>query len=93
MAEISNRQDNPDQAIRNLELALEHKPSPDINERMVITYAAAGRYNEARQFIEESRADAPNHPLKRYAWLSRLEDLNQYIAALERSPARSQQPQ
>ncbi|HZD51554.1 MAG TPA: hypothetical protein VE175_00775 [Woeseiaceae bacterium] len=71
-----------DEAIGHLRTAMEYQPSPDLNMMIVTTYADAGDFASAREFIEEARQRAPWQPMKRFVWLARLDELSVYIRHL-----------
>lgn len=83
MAQVANLQGNHEDAIDHLKMAISIRPDSEINTKVVTSFAAMGRFEQARSFIEKARANAPLNPLKRYEWISNLDDLNIYIDEIE----------
>ena len=79
MALIAQLDGNVSGAIRHLEQAIEYKPSPDLNEMMVVTYVAENEFDAARAFVDEARRNPPGNPMKRFVWLQKLQSLARYI--------------
>lgn len=83
MAHIARQQGDYGEAIRHLEKADQAKPDAHVNAILISMYATTGRYEEARRFIESAREGAPLHPLKRYEWMSILDDFDAFLREVQ----------
>lgn len=87
MARLAKEEGDYDEAIRHIELAMEQRPDADLNMMMVTTLVETADYEDARHFIRDARKKAPQHPFRRYAWLSRLDGLARYVEAAANAPS------
>ena len=71
-------------AIKHLRNAHELMPDEDINTMMVTALLAAGRFDEARDFVTDAAEHLPLHPLRRRKSIKDLAELNLYIDEVER---------
>jgi len=78
-ARIARVSGNTDETLEYLGRAIELLPSDDLNMMTVTTMVEAGRFDEARSFIEESRKRLPRQPLRRYNSKRYLDDLLTYV--------------
>lgn len=56
-----------------------------LNMMFVTTYADARRFDAAKEYIAQARGEPPLRPWKRFVWQRGLDELETYIAMVERS--------
>ena len=78
-ARIARIAGNTADTLEYLRRAVDLLPSDDLNMMTVTTLVEAGRFHEARGFIEEARKRLPRHPLKRFNSNRYLDDLLTYV--------------
>ena len=83
LAAIARQQGDYAALIDHLHQAITHWPSPDLNVMMVMAMGGAGKFDAARNFIDDAEARGPVHPVKAVMWRRDLESLRAYIRKLE----------
>jgi len=83
LAAVARQQGDYDALIDHLQQAITHWPSPDLNEMMVMAMGRAGKFDAARDFIDDAEARAPINPGKAVIWRRDLERFRAYIRKLE----------
>jgi hypothetical protein len=83
LAAIARQQGDHDALIDHLHQAITHWSSPDLNVMMVTAMGGAGKFDAARNFIDDAEARGPVHPVKAVMWRRDLESLRAYIRKLE----------
>jgi tetratricopeptide (TPR) repeat protein len=78
-ARIARVSGNTDETLEYLGRAIEVLPSDDLNMMTVTTLVEAGRFDEARSFIEKARKRLPRQPLRRYNSKRYLDVLLTYV--------------
>ena len=63
---------------------MEVLPTDDLNMMTVSALVDAGRYDDARQFIDDAAQKLPRQPLKRYNSAKNLDELSTYVNELEK---------
>jgi tetratricopeptide (TPR) repeat protein len=89
LAAIARQQGDYDAVIDHLQQAITHWPSPDLNAMVVMAMGGAGKFDAARDFIDDAEASGPVNPAKAVMWRRDLERLRGYIRKLEQD-ARTQ---
>ena len=89
LAAIARQQGDYDALIDHLQQAITYWPSPDLNVMMVMAMGGAGKFDAARDFIDDAEAREPANPVKAVMWRRDLERLRAYIHKLEQD-ARAQ---
>jgi len=89
LAAVARQQGDYDALIDHLQQAITHWPSPDLNEMMVMAMGGAGKFDAARDFIDDAEARGPVNPAKAVMWRRDLQGLRGYIRKLEQD-ARTQ---
>jgi tetratricopeptide (TPR) repeat protein len=84
LARIAKVSGDNDTTLDHLAHAIEIAPSDKLNMMMITTLVAAGRFEEARQFIDDATDDLPLMPLQRYNSKKNLEELQTYVNETER---------
>ncbi len=79
MARIARVSGSTDATLEHLGRAIDLLPSDDLNMMTVTTLVDAGRFDEARSFIEEAEKHLPHQPLRRYISKRYLDDLLGYV--------------
>lgn len=85
MALIQHEEGRPEQVMTHLKKAAEYKSTADLALMIVLTYIAQQDFDGAYRHIEQARADAPLHPLRRYVWHKKLDDLSDLLTRAELS--------
>jgi hypothetical protein len=73
-----------DATLDHLARAIDAMPSDDLNMMVVTTLAAADRFGEARQFIEDATGRLSHRPLRRYKSKRNLAELMIYVDESEK---------
>ena len=73
-----------EKTLEHLARAVEIGRSDDLNMMTVTTLVAAGRFDEAREFIGKAEDDLPRLPLQRYNSRKNLDELRIYVEESER---------
>ena len=60
-----------------------HWPSPDLNVMMVMAMGGAGKFDAARNFIDDAEVRRHANPAKAVMWRRELQGLRGYIRKLE----------
>jgi len=89
LADVARQQGDYDAQIDHLQQAITHWPSPDLNVMMVMAMGGAGKFDAARNFIDDAEARGPVNPAKAVMWRRDLQGLRGYIRKLEQD-ARTQ---
>lgn len=84
MASMARQRGEPDRAVEEIRLAIDARPSRELNMMMVTALGAQGEFTAAQQFIDDARDRGPRHPLRSIAWQRELDQLHSYIRELER---------
>jgi hypothetical protein len=84
MARIERVNGNTEATLAHLARAIEITPTDDLNMMTVTALVDAGRFDDARDFIEESAGRLPARPLKRYNSQKNLEELMIYVNEMEK---------
>lgn len=74
-----------EETLAHLEEAAAYGRDADLNMMIVTTYADAGEYEAAREYISTAHEDAPLHPFRRFVWRRGLDELETYVAELKRA--------
>ena len=91
MASVYQNQGDYAATLRSLEAAVAYGGSEELHMMMVTLLAGAGDFAGAKDFIDEALQSSPVNPLRAIAWRRNLDNLRQYVIALERY-ARGEQP-
>ena len=83
LAATARQQGDYGALIDHLQQAITYWPSPDLNVMMVMAMGGAGKFDAARNFIDDAEARGPAHPAKAVMWQRDLERLRAYIRKLE----------
>lgn len=83
MAQIARHRGDTTQTLEHLQRAIDLKPSSELNMMMVTTLVSDGRLGQARAYIKKAKQNLPVHVLKRYVWVSDLDELNAYVDAVD----------
>jgi len=83
LAAIARQQGNYVAQIDHLQQAITYWHSPDLNLMMVMAMGGAGKFDAARNFIDDTEARGPLHPVKAVMWRRDLDRLRAYILKLE----------
>jgi uncharacterized protein (DUF302 family) len=83
LAYVAWRQGNYDETIGYLRQAIEYGQRSDINVMMVMALGNSGRFDDAREFIDEARNLGPLHPVKAAMWRRELDSLSEHVRQLE----------
>ena len=84
LAGIARFQGDQAATIANLEQAISHWPTSELNMMMVTTLAGAGDFSGADTFINNAMLEKPLNPFKALAWQRDLEGLRAYVRELEK---------
>lgn len=84
MARISRASGDTEATLHHLARAIDTKPSDDLNMMTVTTLVEAGRYDQARDFIEKADDTVSHHPLRRLNSKRYLEELLAYVNEAEK---------
>ena len=84
LAGIARQQSDFKATIENLERAIAHRGSPELNMMMVTTLGGAGDFAGAREFIDNALERRPANPLWAHVWREDLAKLRAYVDELER---------
>jgi hypothetical protein len=84
MARIARISGDTDATLEHLARAMEVLPTDDLNMMTVSALVDAGRYDDARQFIDDAAQKLPRQPLKRYNSAKNLDELSTYVNELEK---------
>lgn len=84
LAGVAMQQGRLQDAIAFVEKAMEVVPSSELNMMLGTALASAGEYQRAREFIDVALAKAPRNPMRALQWTRELENLREYIDAVER---------
>lgn len=83
MARMLRHEGKVDQAVQQLEKAIEYGPSSRLNVMMVTTFAESGNFDAARLFVEQAKRNKPWRPMRAYLWMHELVELSRYIDEVE----------
>ena len=83
LAAIARQQGDYAALIDHLQQAITYWPWPDLNVMMVMAMGGAGKFDAARDFIDDAEARAPVNPARALMWRRDLERLRGYIRKLE----------
>ena len=84
LARIARVSGDNDKTLEHLARAIEIGPSDRLDMMTVTTLVAAGRFEEARRFIDDAADDLSRMPLKRYNSKRNLDELKTYVDATEK---------
>jgi hypothetical protein len=84
LAGVAMQQGQLQDAIAFVEKAMEVMPSSELNMMLGTALASAGEYQRAREFIDAALAKAPRNPMRALQWTRELENLREYVDAVER---------
>ena len=84
MARIARSAGDTAATLDHLERAVDIAPSDDLNMMTVTTLVEAGRFAQARAFIEAARNKMPHQPLQRYYSGRNLDELLLYVNEAEK---------
>ena len=83
LAIMKQRIDDNAAAIGHLRKAYEFSPSEDVVKMMTVTFAASGDIAGAREFLDRAASDEPANPIKAISWRRLINDLYDYVDAIE----------
>jgi len=83
LAAIARQQGDYAALIDHLQQAITYWPWPDLNVMMVMAMGGAGKFDAARDFIDDAEARAPVNPARALMWRRDLQGLRGYIRQLE----------
>jgi hypothetical protein len=93
LARIASVSGDNDKTLEHLARASETGTSDRLDMMTVTTLVAAGRFEEARQFIDMAAENLPRMPLKRYNTKKNLDELRSYVDESEKlAEASERQP-
>ena len=84
MARIERVNGNTEATLAHLARAIEFIPTDDLNMMTVTALVDAGRFDDARKFIEDAAGRLPDRPLKRYNSQKNLDELMIYVNEMEK---------
>jgi hypothetical protein len=84
LAGIARQQGDLERTIIELERAIAYAASSELNMLMVVTLGSAGDFRAAHEFMASARDAGPLNPVRAIAWHRDLDNLGEYIKALER---------
>jgi len=84
MARIARDTGKTEETLAHLARAIELIPTDDLNMMTVTTFVDAGRFDDARKFIEDADDRLPTRPLKRYNSQKNLDELLVYVNEMEK---------
>lgn len=84
LAYIALKKGEFEAAIEHLQRASNYGQSSDVNVMMVTALTSAGKFDAARDFVDDAIAAAPMHPVKAAMWRRDLDNLRGYIRNLEK---------
>ena len=84
LARVAKVSGDNDRTLEHLARAADIGPGDRLNMMTVTTLVAAGRFEEARQFIDDAADDLSRMPLKRYNGKRNLDELKTYVDATEK---------
>jgi hypothetical protein len=87
LAYIAWEKGDYDATIEYLRQAIDYGQQSDVYMMMVMALGAAGRFDAARDFVDDAEAVAPFHPVKAEMWRRDLDNLRKYIRDLEKTQA------
>ena len=90
LAGIARFHGDQEATIANLEKAISHWPTSELNMMMVTTLAGAGDFSGADNYINNAMLKKPMNPLKALAWQRDLDGLRAYTRELEEYMLRDQ---
>lgn len=76
---------NTSATLEQLSMAMHYRTDDDLTLMMVSTLVEAGRFDDARKFVETAGNQLPANPLRRYNSRIRLRELGEYVDAAERA--------
>ena len=85
LAFIAWQKGDYDATIDHLRQAITHWPSSHLNAMVVMAMGGAGKFDAARNFIDDAEALGPANPAKATMWQRNLDDLREYIRNLEQN--------
>jgi tetratricopeptide (TPR) repeat protein len=83
LAYVAWQQGNYDETVGYLRQAIDYGQRSDVNTMMVMALGNSGRFEDAREFIDEARNLGPLHPVKAAMWRRELDSLHEYVQQLE----------
>jgi tetratricopeptide (TPR) repeat protein len=94
LAYVAWQQGKYDETIHYLRQVIDYGRGSDVNVMMVMALGNLGRFDDAREFIDQVRNLAPLHPAKAAIWQQELDNLSEYVQQLEQKTRRphSSQP-
>jgi hypothetical protein len=84
MARIARDTGKTEETLAHLARAIELIPTDDLNMMAVTTFVDAGRFDDARKFIEDADDRLPTRPLKRFNSQKNLDELLVYVNEMEK---------
>ena len=84
LASIARFEGDTDAMLSNLETAISHWQTPELNMMMVTALAGEGDYAGAEDFIDNAMLLKPLNPLKAIPWQRDLEELRTFVRELEK---------
>lgn len=83
LASISRRRGDTKATLEHLQQAIAWSSSSELNMMMTTTLAGSGDFDSAREFLASARERSPRNPIKAIAWRRDLDELANYVDALE----------
>jgi len=84
MARLARVTGDTEATLAHLARAIELIPTDDLNMMTVTTLVDAGRFDDARKFVEDAAGRMPVRPLKRYRSQKNLDELLTYVNEMEK---------
>jgi tetratricopeptide (TPR) repeat protein len=84
LARTANVSGDIEKTLEHLSRAAEIGRSDDLNMMIITTLVAAGRFDEAREYVGKAAEDLPRLPLQRYNSKTNLDELKIYVEESER---------
>ena len=85
LAAIARQQGDHDAEVDHLRQAIRHRPSSYLNVMMVMAMGGAGKFDAARNFIDDAEDRGPANPVKAVMWRRDLDNLREHIRKLEQN--------
>lgn len=83
LAYVAWQQGDYDVAVDSLRQAIDYGRRSDVNVMMVMALGNSGRFDDAREFIDDARNRGPFHPVKAAIWQRELDNLREQVRQLE----------
>ncbi len=84
MARIARVSGRTEETLAHLARAIDLIPTDDLNMMTVTALVDAGRFDDARKFIEDAADRLPVRPLRRYKSQKNLDELTTYVNEMEK---------